>query len=94
MMAASSLIGELRTSLSEEMARIRQSFEANGDGRTAVSRRTRLIEEILHKLWSELISPIGSSQGSRANFALVATGGFGRGWGCRRFWLWGSFASG
>jgi [protein-PII] uridylyltransferase len=77
MMAASSLISELRGSLSDESARIQREFEASGDGRAAVAERTRLMEDILARLWRDIISP---DQAKPANFALVATGGFGRGW--------------
>jgi [protein-PII] uridylyltransferase len=77
MMAASLFIGELRSALSEETARIQHDFEASGDGRAAVAQRTRLVEDILKRLWRDLISP--ETDGPR-NFALVATGGFGRGW--------------
>src|ERR1700719_2241510 len=77
MMAASSLISELRGSLSDESARIQREFEASGDGRAAVAERTRLVEDILARLWPGNISP---EQAKPANFALVATGGFGRGW--------------
>ena len=76
-MAASSLISELRGSLSDESARIQREFEASGDGRAAVAERTRLVEDILARLWRDIISP---DQAKPANFALVATGGFGRGW--------------
>lgn len=83
MTAASSIISELRESLNERSARIRHEFETTGDGRAAVHARTRLVEEILHRLWREFIA-IGESGSSSlerpANFALVATGGFGRGW--------------
>jgi [protein-PII] uridylyltransferase len=84
-MAASSLIGELRTSLSDESARIQREFEASGDGRVALAQRTRLVEDILQRLWREIISPGEFSQDDialerPANIALVATGGFGRGW--------------
>jgi [protein-PII] uridylyltransferase len=77
MMAASSLIGELRGSIHNESARIQREFEASGDGRAAVSARTRLIEEILARLWRDIIS---ADETRLANFSLVATGGFGRGW--------------
>ena len=76
-MAASSLISELRDSLSDESARIQREFEAFGDGRAAVAQRTRLVEDILARLWRDIISP---DQTKPVNFALVATGGFGRGW--------------
>ena len=75
--ASSPLINELRGILAEESARIERDFAAKGDGRAAVADRTRLIEEILRRLWRELIS--ADEQGPR-DFALVATGGFGRGW--------------
>src|SRR5271170_4761331 len=77
MMAASSLISELRGSLSDESARIQREFEASGDGRAAVAQRTRLVEDILLRLWREIIAP---DDAKPANFSLVATGGFGRGW--------------
>jgi [protein-PII] uridylyltransferase len=77
MTAASSLIGELRGSLNEESARIQREFAASGDGRTAVAQRTELIEGILQRLWLDLISPEADKP---RNFALVAAGGFGRGW--------------
>ena len=77
MTAASSLISELRGSLAEESARIALDFAAAGDGRAAVARRTRLLEDILKRLWQDLVSPEEAGPG---DFALVATGGFGRGW--------------
>jgi [protein-PII] uridylyltransferase len=77
MMAASSLISELRGSLAEESARIARDFSATGDGRAAVGQRTRLIEDILKRLWRDLVS---ADEASPRDFALVATGGFGRGW--------------
>src|SRR5271165_4780928 len=81
MMAASSIselrISELRGSLSEESARIQREFEASADGRAALAQRTRLVEGILARLWRDIIS---SDEAKPANFALVATGGFGRGW--------------
>ena len=76
-MAASTLIGELRSSLHDESARIQRNFEASGDGRTCVTERTRLIEDILSRLWRDVVSP---DETKPANLALVATGGFGRGW--------------
>lgn len=76
-MAGSSLISELRASLSDQSARIQRQFETSGDGRATVAQRTRLIEEILQRLWRDIISADSSSP---INIALVATGGFGRGW--------------
>jgi [protein-PII] uridylyltransferase len=77
MTAASSLLSELRSSLAEETARMARDFAATGDGRAAVAERTRLIEDILRRLWRDLVS--AEAAGPRG-FALVATGGFGRGW--------------
>ncbi len=76
-MAASSLIGELRGSINDESARIQQEFDSTGDGKAAVGQRTALIEDILARLWTDLIS---LDPARPANFSLVATGGFGRGW--------------
>ena len=77
MMAASSLISELRGSLSDESARIQREFEVSGDGRAALAQRTRLVEDILARLWRDIVSPEAAKP---PNLALVATGGFGRGW--------------
>jgi [protein-PII] uridylyltransferase len=77
MMAASLLISELRGSLAEESARMARDFAATGDGRAAVAHRTRLVEDILKRLWRDLVS--ADEEGPRG-FALVATGGFGSGW--------------
>ena len=77
MVAASSLIGELRGSINDESARIQREFETSGDGRACVSQRTRMVEEILTRLWRDIVSP---DESRPANFTLVATGGFGRGW--------------
>src|SRR5277367_1874718 len=77
MTAASSLISELRSSLAEESARIARDFAETGDGRAAAQERTRLIQEILKRLWREMVS---ADEFGPRGFALVATGGFGRGW--------------
>jgi [protein-PII] uridylyltransferase len=77
MTAASSLISELRTSLAEESARIARNFAATGDGRATVLQRTRLVEDLLKRLWRDIVSP---EEESPKGFALVATGGFGRSW--------------
>jgi [protein-PII] uridylyltransferase len=77
MTAASSLIGELRGALNEQSANIQREFEATGDGRAAVAQRTRLVEDILRRLWRDVIS---ADENGPADFALAATGGFGRGW--------------
>ena len=76
-MAASSLVGELRSTINDESARIQHDFAANGDGRAAVAKRCHLVEDILSRLWHDLVSPDDTKP---ANFTLLATGGFGRGW--------------
>jgi [protein-PII] uridylyltransferase len=77
MTAASLLITELRSSLADASERIARDFAATGDGGAAIAQRTLLIEDILNRLWGEFVS--SDEQGPRG-FALVATGGFGRGW--------------
>ncbi len=77
MVAASSLIGELQSSISDESARIQREFEASGDGRACVAQRTHMVEDILARLWRDIVS---SDESRPGNFTLVATGGFGRGW--------------
>ncbi len=76
-MAASTLLSELRSTLADESARIQRAFEASGDGRAAVAQRTRLVEDVLLRLWRDSFSP---DQSQASHVALVATGGFGRGW--------------
>ncbi len=77
MKAASPLISELRSFLTDESTLIAQKFATKGDGRDALGQRTLLVEEILKRLWRELIS---SQELDSRDIALVATGGFGRGW--------------
>jgi [protein-PII] uridylyltransferase len=77
MTAASPLISELRRSLADKSARIAQNFATNGNGREALAQRTHIIEGILKHLWREFIS---SQELESPGLALVATGGFGRGW--------------
>ena len=54
-----------------------RDFAATGDGRAAVAHRTRVLEDILKRLWRDLVS---ADEAGPRQFALVATGGFGRGW--------------
>lgn len=77
MMAASSLIGELRGSINDESARILREFETTGDGRACVAQRTHMVEDILARLWRDIFA---RDEAKPANLSLVATGGFGRGW--------------
>src|SRR5258708_675691 len=68
---------ELRDLYARESARIQQECSVSGEGSVAIAGRTAVVESILLRLWSEIISadPAGPE-----GFALVATGGFGRGW--------------
>ena len=68
-----------------ESAAIEQEFAATGDGRAAVTRRTALVDSMVQRLWNEIIVPSQTPSCSAdpdgpKDFALVATGGFGRGW--------------
>ena len=78
-------VADLRSELSglyvRESAAIEREFAGTGNGRAALARRTALVDAIVQRLWSEIIvtSSLGGSDGPK-NFALVATGGFGRGW--------------
>jgi [protein-PII] uridylyltransferase len=81
---------ELRDLYERESAAIEQEFSVTVIGRTALARRTALVDAIVQRLWNEIIATSeGGSEspgsethvsGSPKNFALVATGGFGRGW--------------
>src|SRR6267154_1974846 len=77
MTAASLLIGELRGSMAEESARIASEFASSGDGRAAIAERTKLIDDLLKRLWRDLMSV---EEAGPRGLALLATGGFGRGW--------------
>lgn len=69
--------GTLRDVYADGSARLRRAFLSNGDGEAAVRARTALVESIALQLWNEHIS--AEAEASR-NFALIALGGFGRGW--------------
>ena len=77
MSTAPLIIDGLRETYIQESARIQREFAANGDGRAALAQRTALVESIVLALWKKLIVP---TEGEPKNLALVALGGFGRGW--------------
>ncbi len=82
-MTPATVRSELFDLYARESAAIAQEFSVSGDGRAALTRRTELVDSILQRLWREII--VGAGSGDSAidgpkNFALVATGGFGRGW--------------
>jgi [protein-PII] uridylyltransferase len=88
MSAVASVRTELRDLYSRESAAIEQEFSVAGDGRTALAKRTALVDSIVKRLWNEIFvapnSSVASSDSNHTdgpgNFALVATGGYGRGW--------------
>ncbi|MGD0467095.1 MAG: [protein-PII] uridylyltransferase [Terriglobales bacterium] len=68
-----------------ESAAIEREFSVTGEGRAAVARRAVLVDSIVQRLWNEIIvqshpGSIPADPDSPKDFALVATGGFGRGW--------------
>jgi [protein-PII] uridylyltransferase len=88
MSAVASVRTELRDLYARESAAIEQEFSLAGDGRAALAKRTALVDAIVKRLWNEIFvaphSSLASSDSNAAsgpeNFALVATGGYGRGW--------------
>ena len=72
-----SLTNGLRDLYAMESARIQKEFAATRDGRAALVQRTALVESIVLRLWKEIIAP---DEAEIQNLALVALGGFGRGW--------------
>src|ERR1700722_18099678 len=85
MTTAPTVHNELRDLYARESAAIEQEFSVTGEGRRAVARRTALVDLIVQRLWNDSIinSDVhsdGDSTSGPKNFALVATGGFGRGW--------------
>ncbi|MGC2248952.1 MAG: [protein-PII] uridylyltransferase [Terriglobales bacterium] len=87
MSAVASVSGELRELYTSESAAIERRFAGAGDGRAAISERTALVDSIVRRLWTEIISPgptradpTTAEPTTPKNFALVATGGYGRGW--------------
>jgi len=77
-MSSSNIPGsDLREYYTNESARIRSEFEANGDGTAAVRGRTALIDSVALRLWKDLISAEPRGPGG---VVLVALGGYGRQW--------------
>jgi [protein-PII] uridylyltransferase len=75
MSTAATLRTELRDLYLAETTRIQQDFANTGDGLAAIAGRTALVEQVLLRLWGEVICSGGSDP---KNFVLVALGGFGR----------------
>jgi len=72
----SALSRDLRSHYLEEFARIRQEFGLDGDGRAAGAKRAALVEHVAGSAWQQHIA---QNETGPPDFALVATGGFGRG---------------
>ena len=77
MTTAPSITDGLRNFYADESARIQQQFTTNPDGRAGVAERTVLVENVILRLWKEMIGP---EEAAQSNIALVALGGFGRAW--------------
>jgi len=77
MSSVATVSSDFRDLYARESASIQQEFSVTGEGRAALARPTALVDSILLRLWSEIVS---ADPQSPKNFALVATGGFGRGW--------------
>jgi [protein-PII] uridylyltransferase len=71
---------ELKDRYERESAAIEEEFSVAGDGAAALARRTALVDSIVQRLWTEIICTTPDDADGPKNFALVATGGFGRGW--------------
>ena len=81
MTGAATVRSELGDLYARESAAIEQEFSLTGEGHTALARRSALVDAMVQRLWNEII--LGAATGDPnlpKNFALVATGGFGRGW--------------
>ena len=74
-MSGSTTSAELRNFHSEAIAGIEGDFAARLDGRSTVSQRTALVDDIALRLWQRYVSP---EIAGPSRFALVATGGYGR----------------
>jgi [protein-PII] uridylyltransferase len=58
----------------EESAKIRENFEASGDGKAAIRSRAFLIDSVVTELWREVCDTGESLEG----FCIAAMGGYGR----------------
>src|SRR6202140_2434752 len=58
----------------EESAKIREQFEATGDGKAAIRNRSSLIDSVVIELWNEVTNTGNPLDG----FCIAAMGGYGR----------------
>ncbi len=81
MTAVATVRCELRDLYARESAAIEREFSVTGEGRTALARRSALVDSMVQRLWNEIILDTATADPDLPkNFVLVATGGFGRGW--------------
>lgn len=73
-MSTVSIAGELRELYSSGFARIRHDFASDGDGRAVIFKRAELVDQIILKLWEQILLPYPAA----AKLSLVAIGGYGR----------------
>ena len=71
------LAAELRELYAKESARLKEEFAATREGSLFLVGRTKLVDSVVGKAWSEIISP--DPEGPK-DFALIALGGYGRKW--------------
>lgn len=64
-----------RETYAAESAKIRERFEASGDGGAAVETRSALLDDLIARLVGELFRP---AAGALVGISLVALGGYGR----------------
>ena len=77
MSTIATLGSELRDLYARESSAIQAALLRYRDGRAAIAQRTALVDSIVLRLWNEIIS---ADTAAPKNLALVATGGYGRGW--------------
>ncbi|HST77798.1 MAG TPA: [protein-PII] uridylyltransferase, partial [Verrucomicrobiae bacterium] len=68
------LTSELRELYSSGFARMRGDFASDGDGRAVILKRTELVDQIILKLWEQILL----RHPAAAKLSLVAIGGYGR----------------
>ncbi len=68
-------LSALRDSYVKETEKLRDNFNATGDGATALLDRTALVDSIVRELYRDLLS---SNSNAPDNFCAVALGGYGR----------------
>ncbi len=74
-MATSSRSLSLRDLYARDSARVRKAFEATADGMAAAGQRSKLVDEIVVRLWQDCVSTNGAAP---RGFCLAARGGYGR----------------